>query len=304
MDGIGVVIGRSGGFGDTIPSLRSDYERARTAGVSSVWLTQHLGFDALSLIASFGTSEGPQFGTAVIPVQPRHPIGLAEQAVTAQALSGGRLALGLGLTHASVLDGVYGLPRRRSVDFLADYLSTLVDLMAGAKTTPNQSFAFSTRLVASNLPEPPPVLIAALGSRMLRLAGERTSGTITWMTGPRTVESHIAPIIRAAADAAGRPEPRVVVCLPVCITNDRAKARDRLRESLAGYRATPSYRAMLEREGVTDPVDVVITGDKDDFGLAFTGLLARGATDVIAIPSGQPEEIEATWAAISDLVGL
>src|SRR5690349_16941753 len=176
---LGVVIGRPGGYGDTLSQVVTEYERACVAGVSSVWMTQHLGFDALTLISSWGADDDVEVGTAVIPVQTRHPVVLAEQALTAQALCGGRLALGLGLAHADTLEGVYGLHRRRSVSYLADYLATLDALMAGKRATLNESFALSTRLGAEVL-SPPPVLIAALGPRMLQLAGERTAGTITW----------------------------------------------------------------------------------------------------------------------------
>ena len=245
---IGVVIGRPGGYGDTISQLNTEYERARAADVSSVWMTQHLGFDALTLISSWGVDDDAEVGTAVVPVQTRHPVVLAEQALTAQALCGGRLVLGLGLAHADTLEGVYGLPRRRSVSYLSDYLSTLDALMAGKRATPNESFALSTR-IGAELPAPPSVLIAALGPRMLQLAGERTAGTITWMTGAATIESYVSPTIRAAAEAAGRPDPRVVVCLPVCVTENPASARERLGAVIGGYRGIPSYEAMLEREG-------------------------------------------------------
>ncbi len=295
---IGVVIGRPGGYGDTLSQLVAEYEQARAAGVSSVWMTQHLGFDALTLISSWGVEGDVEVGTAVIPVQTRHPVVLAEQALTTQALCGGRLALGLGLAHAETLEGLYGLPRRRSVSYLSDYLSTLDALMAGTRATPNESFGFSTRLGAE-LPTPPSVLIAALGPRMLQLAGERSAGTITWMTGAATIESYVSPTIRAAADAAGRPDPRVVVCLPVCVTENPASARERLGAVIGGYRGIPSYEAMLEREGVADAVDVAIIGNADEVGAALTGLPSRGATDVAAIPLGNPDEVGATW----DLIG-
>ena len=295
---IGVVIGRPGGYGDTLSQLVAEYEQARAADVSSVWMTQHLGFDALTLISSWGVDGDVEVGTAVIPVQTRHPVVLAEQALTAQALCGGRLALGLGLAHADTLEGLYGLPRRRSVSYLADYLSTLDALMAGKRATPNESFGFSTRLGAE-LPTPPSVLIAALGPRMLQLAGERTAGTITWMTGPATIENYVSPTIRAAAEAAGRPDPRVVVCLPVCVTDNAASARETLGAVIGGYRGIPSYEAMLEREGAADAVDVAIIGNADEVGAALTGLPARGATDVAAIPLGNPDEVGATWDLIS-----
>ncbi len=296
--GIGVVIGGPGGYGDTVTQLAADFERARTTRVASVWMTQHLGFDVLTLIASWDVDGDVEVGTAVIPAPTRHPVVLAEQALTAQALCGGRLVLGLGLAHADTLEGVYGLPRRRSVSYLSDYLSTLDALMAGKRAEPNESFPLSAR-IAAEVPASPSVLIAALGPRMLQLAGERTAGTITWMTGAATIESYVSPTIRAAADAVGRPDPRVVVCLPVCVTDDPVNARERLRAAIGSYGAIPSYRAMLDREGAADPVDIAIIGSGDEVGSALTGLLSRGATDVVAIPVGHADELDATWDVIA-----
>jgi F420-dependent oxidoreductase-like protein len=290
---IGMVIGNPGGFGDSISALRADYERARSEGLATVWMTQHLGLDALTVMASWGNDPGPELGTAVIPAQTRHPVALAEQAVTTHGLSGGRLALGLGLAHSASLESTYGLSSRRSVAYLADYLETVQALMAGEKSTANETFNFSTRIVAADLADPPSVLIAALGPRMLRLAGERTAGTITWMTGPRTIAGYVTPSIRAAADGAGRPEPRVVVCLPFCVTANPKQALSSARFS--HYSQLPSYRAMLEREGVDDPIEIATAGDEDVVRSAFERLAAGGATDVGVIPFGNPDEVAATW---------
>jgi 5,10-methylenetetrahydromethanopterin reductase len=291
---IGVVIGNPGGYGDSLSALASDYERARVEGLSTVWMTQHAGFDALTLMASWIDHHGPELGTAVIPAQTRHPMVLAEQALTVQALSGGRLALGLGLAHSATLESVYGLSPRRSVGYLSDYLDTLQALLSGAKSASNQTFQFTTRIGASDLATPPPVLIAALGPRMLQLAGERTAGTITWMTGPRTIAEYITPTIQAAAEAADRPKPRIVVCLPFCVTKSRKDALDRSAQ-FSHYSDIPSYRAMLDREGVTDPRDIAIAGDADTVREALDELRVGGATDVAGIPFGQPEEVAATW---------
>jgi F420-dependent oxidoreductase-like protein len=257
-------------------------------------MTQHLGFDALTLMASWGDDRGPELGTAVIPAQTRHPVALAEQALTANSLTGGRLALGLGLAHAATLEAAYGLPSRRSVSYLADYLATLQALLSGQKSTPNQTFGFSTRIGASDLLPAPQVLIAALGPRMLKLAGEQTAGTITWMTGPRTIANYVTPSIQSAAQAAGRPEPRVVVCLPFCVTRDARTALASL-DQFSLYRDIPSYRAMLDREGVEDPQDLATAGDQDHVLNAFDQLKSGGATDIGVIPFGNPDEVAATW---------
>jgi F420-dependent oxidoreductase-like protein len=294
-----VVVGRTGGWKDAVGDLGAEYQRAVEASVDSVWMTQHLGFDALTLMATWGTT-GPELGTAVIPAPTRHPVPLAQQAVTTQTLCGGRLSLGLGLAHAATLTSIYGLPPRRSVSYLADYLTTLDALMAGEETTPNDSYPITTRL-GGEFSTPPPVLLAALGPRMLDLAGSRTAGTITWMTGPRTVARYVVPHIEAAAEAAGRSAPRVVVCLPVCVTRDPDAARETYRSTNAGYGKIPSYRDMLEREGVSDPGEIAIIGSDDLVRDAFGELFSGGATDVVAIPTGSPDELDATWALLSGI---
>jgi alkanesulfonate monooxygenase SsuD/methylene tetrahydromethanopterin reductase-like flavin-dependent oxidoreductase (luciferase family) len=184
------------------------------------------------------------------------------------------------------------------VSYLADYLATLQALLSGQKSTPNETFGFATRIGASDLPPAPQVLIAALGPRMLKLAGEQTAGTITWMTGPRTIADYVAPSIQAAAQAAGRPEPRVVVCLPFCVTKNPKAALASLGQ-FSLYRDIPSYRAMLDREGVDDPREIATAGDEDHVLSALEQLRSGGATDVGVIPFGNPDEMAATW----DLIG-
>lgn len=296
---IGIVLGESGGYGDAIPALEAEYRQAVAVGFSSVWMTQHLGFDVLTLMASWGPG-GPELGTAVVPVQTRHPVTLAEQALTTQSLTGGRLTLGLGLAHAATLEAVYGLPGHRSVSYFADYLSALQALMAGQKTAPTDSFSMKARL-GVELPEPPPVLLAALGPRMLELAGSRAAGTITWMTGAATLGNYIAPTICAAAEAAGRSEPRIVACLPMCITADVSDARQRIGSAMAAYGTVPSYRAMLDREGVVDAVDIAIIGNQQHVQETVASLLDGGASDVVVIPVGTPDERDITRATLGDM---
>ena len=134
---------------------------------------------------------------------------------------------------------------------------------------------------------------------MLELAGSRTAGTITWMTGPRTVAGYVVPHIRAAADAAGQGAPRVVVCLPVCVTRDVEDARESYRSTNASYGTIPSYRDMLEREGAADPGEIAIIGSDELVQNSFGKLVSGGATDVVAVPTGSPDELDATWALLS-----
>jgi F420-dependent oxidoreductase-like protein len=243
-----------------------------------------------------------ELGTAVVPIQPRHPMALAQQALTTQAAIGGRLAFGIGLSHRPVVEGMWGLSFEQPAEYLREYLAILQPLLNG------ESVAFrGQRLVGQgqlSVPDaaPPSLLLAALGPRLLRLAGEQSDGTITWMVGPRTLESHVAPLLRQAAQAAGRPEPRIVVGLPVCVTDDEDAARTRAARNFERYGQLPSYRAMLDREGVAEPADVAIIGSEREVERALGGLESAGATDFNATVFGSADEQALTLALLAAMV--
>jgi F420-dependent oxidoreductase-like protein len=169
--------------------------------------------------------------------------------------------LGIGLSHRVVIESMFGYSFDKPARHMREYLSILLPLLREGSV----SFVGKTMRAQGsvNVPEgrPVPVLLAALAPRMLRLAGGWADGTITWMTGPATVASHIVPTMAAAATEAGRPAPRVVVGLPVCVTGDADRARERAAKSFEMYGYLPSYRAMLDREGVAGPADVAVVGD-------------------------------------------
>jgi alkanesulfonate monooxygenase SsuD/methylene tetrahydromethanopterin reductase-like flavin-dependent oxidoreductase (luciferase family) len=148
---------------------------------------------------------------------------------------------------------------------------------------------------------PPPVLVAALGTAMLKLAGTVADGTVTWMTGTGTVRDHIAPTIAAAAAGAGRPAPRVVVALPVTVTSNVEAAKERINKELAIYPNLPSYRAMLDKEGAETPADVAFIGDEDTVAAAIATLGEAGATDFSAAITGDASERERGFALMGDL---
>ena len=227
-------------------------ERYRAAGFDHAFASQIFGPDALTLLAVAGSRvPGIGLGTGVVPVYPRHPMMLAQQALTVQAATDNRLLLGIGLSHQVVVEGMWGLSYERPAAYMKEYLASLMPLLhgeavrcEGERVTTN---AFAPLEIADV--EPPPVLVAALGDTMLKLAGRVADGTITWMTGTGTIEGHIAPTISAAAEAAGRPSPRVVVSLPIAVTADHEAARDRMNEAFAIYPNLPAYKAMLDKEG-------------------------------------------------------
>jgi F420-dependent oxidoreductase-like protein len=290
-------IGIFGGETSNGPFDRIVDAARRTAdeGFATFWLPQIFGVDALGALAVIGR-EVPriELGTAVVPTYPRHPVVLAQQGLTTQAASGGRLALGIGLSHQIVIEGMFGYSFEKPARHMREYLEVLVPLVRdGAVSFKGETLTANAGLDVKEA-TPFPILLAALGPRMLELAGQVGDGTITWMTGPETVASYVVPTINAAAEAAGRPTPRTIVGLPVSVTSDAAAAKERASTQYEMYGTLPSYRAMLDREGVAGPADVAIVGDED----AVRGQLERvrdgGASDFIAAVFGASEERDRT----------
>jgi 5,10-methylenetetrahydromethanopterin reductase len=268
---------------EAMTRLREELQRAADDGFASAWMSNIFGMDALTALAVAGSRvPGIEVGTAVVPTYPRHPAVLAQQARTVAAAVDGRLVLGIGLSHKIVIEDMFGYDFGRPVLHMREYLAVLLPLLD------RQQVSFSGVTVRANIglttPSPGrvPVVVAALGSQMLRLAGEQADGTVLWMTGPATVRDHIVPVITAAADEAGRPSPRVVCILPVCVTSDPDDARERAARVFAIYGELPSYRAMLDREGAAGPADVAIVGDENAVGAQVSALAEAGVTDFVA----------------------
>jgi 5,10-methylenetetrahydromethanopterin reductase len=274
-----------------IDEMVARFQSTAAMGFDSLWMPQSAGFDALTAIAVAAREvPGVAFGTSVIPTYPRHPVALAAQALTANAAAGGRLLLGLGLSHKMAIEGAYGISYDQPARHMREYLAALMPLLhERAVNVEGETITARSQLSIPGA-ETPPVLLAALQPRMLALAGGVADGTVTWCTGPITLEQQIVPLITAAADDAGRPAPRVVVPLPTIVTDDEAYGREQADAQLEGYGRIPVYRAVLDREGVDGPGDVSIVGDE----ASVTGQLARlsaiGATDFVAIPSGNDDD--------------
>jgi F420-dependent oxidoreductase-like protein len=268
---------------DALTGLRDQLLQAADDGFSSAWISNIFGLDALTALAVAGSQvPGIEVGTAVVPTYPRHPAVLAQQALTTALAVGGRLALGIGLSHQIVIEDMYGYSFERPARHMSEYLSVLLPLLDGHPA----AFDGETLRAHIGLSTPRagrvPVLLAALGPQMLRLAGERADGTVLWMTGPATVRDYIVPSITAAARGAGRENPRVVCILPVCVTDNTAAARAEAEKVFAIYGQLPSYRAMLDREGAAGPGDVAITGDEDAVAAQIAALADAGVTDFVA----------------------
>ena len=288
---------------DPMGGLREQMQQAANDGFASAWLSNIFGLDALTALAVAGNQvDGIELGTAVVPTYPRHPAALAQQALTTAAACGGRLVLGIGVSHKIVIEDMYGYDFDRPVRHMREYLAVLLPLLERRPA----SFTGATVRANLTLTTPGerrvPLLLAALGTQMLRLAGQQADGTILWMTGPATVRDHVAPAITEAALEAGRPAPRIVCILPVCVTGDPDGARERAARVFAVYGELPSYRAMLDRERAAGPADVAIVGDEDAVGAQISALSEAGVTDFVAGEYGRGEDATRTRALLRVLL--
>jgi F420-dependent oxidoreductase-like protein len=297
-----VRYGLSVDTGGTVAELTERVRKVADAGVPAVGMSQIFGYDTLTAMAVVG-SQVPdvELVTAVIPTYPRHPYVLAAQALTVQAAIGGRLTLGIGLSHKAVVENIWGLSFDQPVRHMREYLQVLVPLLRGeganvdGETLKVHAFPLEIQAPA------PEVMVAALGPQMLDLTGELADGTMTWMTGPQTIEALTVPGVTAAAERAGRKAPRVLVSLPVCVTDDVDAARARADQLFSIYGTLPSYRAMLDREGAAGPGDVAVVGDEETVAAQLRHFADIGATDFMAAPFGAADEVRRTSTLVADL---
>jgi 5,10-methylenetetrahydromethanopterin reductase len=277
-----------------IDALVDAAHEAVDAGFASMWLAQAFGFDAMTAVAVVGR-EVPDIvlGTAVVPTYPRHPIVMAQQALTAQAITGGRFVLGIGLSHAPLIESSFGYSFERPARHMREYLEALLPLVRGdAVDYEGQTLTARATLDVRGA-SPVRVVLAAMGPQMLDLAGGMADGTVTFMTGPKTLTTHVVPRIRAAAERAGRPAPTIAAAISVTVTDD-PDARARVEQRYSTIATLPSYRAMLEREGAASPADIAFIGREDAVLGQVRALADIGVTDLVVAANGTDDEVRRT----------
>jgi 5,10-methylenetetrahydromethanopterin reductase len=301
-----VVISRWAGAGHRSTAEVVDAAtRAKAEGFATLWLPQTLTFDAMTALAVAAAAvPGIGLGTAVVPIQGRHPIPLAQQALTVADVAGpGRFTLGIGVTHPPVSEGFYGIPYSQVVGLCREELEALAGLLGPDRKASVEGRHLTARGPVMLDTPAPGLLLAALGPKMLALAGTHTDGTVTWMTGPRTLATQVVPSIRAAAAAAGRSEPRVVAGLPVCVTDDVAGARDRVRPRIESAGQMPSYRRQLAAEGLDDVAELAVIGSEAEVTDRIDALAAIGVTELMADVAGSDDEMAATTELLGRVAG-
>lgn len=256
---------------------------AAGAGFQTVWSPQLVRNPDLLCFLGLALREVERInvGVGVMPIQTRHPITLAQQALTVDLLAPGRLKLGVGVTHPFIAERVYGLPWQRNVGRLDDYLDVLLPLLSERTVKNKGEFYPTAAALAIETAEPPPVYVAALGAQMLRLAGRRTAGTVTAYCGPKTLAARVLPALRKAGAEVGR-TPELVSFFPVCVTDDVDAVRAFAAEALKIYGAQPSYRSMLDQEGVSGPEDIGLIGPEADVRDRLVELAALGVDELVA----------------------
>jgi F420-dependent oxidoreductase-like protein len=290
---IGLMVGpERGRYATKVERMRDDVRWAEEAGLATVWVPQIPDeFDALTAAALLGdASSRIEIGTAVVPVQPRHPIALAQQALSTQAACGGRLLLGLGVSHHWIIDEMLGLPYEHPLATMRSYLEVLEPALAG----PGPVDVENERFRVHNPLDATPVLLAALGPKMLQLAGERTDGTILWLADERAIGEHVAPRITAAAEAAGRAAPRIVAGVPVCLCDDDEVevAVARANRVLSEAEVSPNYQKLLDLGDATDVGDLMAAGSESAVEKRLRSYADAGATDlsIRVVPIGETRD--------------
>lgn len=295
---LGVMVGpERRRYATKLDRLLADARWADDAGFASVWMPQIPDeFDAMTAVALMGRETTRiELGTAVVPTQTRHPIALAQQALSTQMACGGRFSLGLGPSHHWIVDDMLGLSYDRPAAQARSVLDVLDQAFAGPGMVDveNEHHRIHNPLDITDGPAPS-VLLAALGPVMLRLAGERTDGTILWLADERAIGEHIVPRITVASESAGRPAPRIVAGVPVCLCagDEVGMARDRANRVLSEADISPNYQALLDRGDAENVGDIMAAGDETAVLARLRSFAAAGVTDlsIRVVPIGKERD--------------
>ncbi|OBH14914.1 LLM class F420-dependent oxidoreductase [Mycolicibacter terrae] len=295
---LGVMIGAErGDMARKVKKLIADIEWADGAGLDTAWMPQVPDdFDLMTMVALMAChSTRIELGTAVVPLQAQHPIALARQALSVNAISGGRLALGVGPSHHWIIRDMLGLPYDKPAAYTRDYLQVLGAALAGPGPVDVENDTFTVHNPTALGAEPKmPVLVAALGPVMLQIAGEHADGTSLWMADEKAIAEHIAPKINKAAAEAGKPAPRIVAGIPVtlCANAEIETAKQRANRILAEAETSPNYQRLLDRGSARDVGDLCAAGDEESILKRFKQFADAGVTDlsVRLLPIGETRD--------------
>jgi F420-dependent oxidoreductase-like protein len=281
---IGLQLGAERRYDTKVAALIESARDAEAKGFDTAWMPQLPDdFDALTAITIMGqATKRIEFGTAVLPLQSRHPVAMAQQVLSTQAVLGGRLSLGIGPSHHWIVEDMFGLPYEKPAKLVRDYVEVLNVAFAGPGPVDveNDTYRVHNPMNITDV-TPTPILLAALAPLMLKIAGENADGTILWLADEKTIEGHIVPRITAAAAGVGKPAPRIVAGIPVvvCADSEIADARQWANVALGHAEYSPNYQRLLEHGDIKDIGDMLIAGDEDAVLRGLQKYKDAGATD-------------------------
>ena len=291
---VGLMVGEGSGAAPELKGLVERGQMAEHFGFDTAWIA-NITLDGMTAAAALGGATSQiEIGTAVVPTFTRHPVAMAQQSASTQMACEGRFTLGIGLAHKFMVEDMWGLSYDKPAQQMRAYLEILEPALRGVAVT-HRNENYDVKLMAMPDGTDTSVLVAALGPLMLQIAGRLSGGTITMATGLKTLETHIVPTITAGAEEAGRPPPRIVAGFPVLLTANKAEAHDLITRVFKVYAGVPSYRAMLDREGVSGVEDVALVGEEVELNAQLERLESIGVTDLLVMPfETSPGEMERT----------
>ena len=277
-------------LGNTLNDKLRSIGQIEADGFAGAWLPS-MGHDAMTVLALAGPrTERIELGTYVVPTYTRHPVPMAQQALATQIASGGRFTLGLGLSHQVVIEDSWGLDFSRPVGHMREYLSVLQPLLRGEQVDfEGEHFRVHSQLEFADA-QPISLIVAALGPQMLRVAGRLADGTALWLAGPKWIEQVVIPEMGGGAREAGKPQPRVIAGVPVALTTDAERARERIGRAFAMYNTLPSYQRVIQGSGGQGPADLAIVGSEEEVELELRRWRDVGVTDFYAACDGATAE--------------
>jgi F420-dependent oxidoreductase-like protein len=297
-------IGLTGGGSSTL-RIVEQAQQAEADGFAALWYASEVCGDPLVAMAVAGAAtKSIELGTAVLQTYPCHPLLQAKRvASVVDAMSRPGFTLGIGPSHEPLIRGVYGLSYDHPGRSTEEYVQILTALLRGDDIDlSGQDWSAHTGGRAVQPKQPVPVLVAALGPRLLRVAGALADGAVLWMAPPRAIETHIVPTLHAAAAAAGRPTPRVVAGLPVAVHDDEAEARAAAAATSTMYAGMANYQRILRIGGAASPAQAAVVGDEASVRAQLQALIDAGATDIWAAVFGVGEDKRASVRRTTDLL--
>jgi 5,10-methylenetetrahydromethanopterin reductase len=301
-DRLGIRWGLAGGTTlATIGAAQEAAEFADAAGFDSFWISNAMAVDPIVALAALGTVAPnlTELGTSVVPLFGRHPVVLAQQALTAQSALDSRFTLGIGAGSKSQAEGRLGLSWKQPFSFTREFVEALNPLLAGQPANLDGQQLTAHAQLSIEAP-PPPILLAALGPKMLALAGARVDGTTLGQCGPKTIASYIVPHLHEAAARASRAAPRIMALVRICITEDHASAFALAQKVSSWYQAFPSYARVIEKEGLADPAELHLIGSWPQVLDGLAQYAEAGATDLrIEVAAPTQATAQATREALA-----